>query len=162
FGHAKDGAGEKRVLAASELGMEAGADFEKRTDASVNFGPAGGRSGNSGQDLQERRFAGAVAADEAEDFAFTDVERDVFEGVERLVAGTAEDGKRGFDGAFESVPEAGIGVEAAAVELGERFSVDDGGHGVASAACWLAGATEGARKERRTRRARRWEGRSMR
>jgi len=47
FGHAENGAGEKRVFAARELGMEAGADFEQRADAAVNFRPTFSGPGDS-------------------------------------------------------------------------------------------------------------------
>ena len=79
FAHAEDGAGEEDVFAAGELGMEAGADFEEAADAAVNFGVAGGGVGDAGEDFEQSGFAGTVAADEAEDFAFLDVEGDVFE-----------------------------------------------------------------------------------
>src|SRR6266700_1353244 len=72
FGHAEDGAGEKGVFAAGELGMKAGADFEERADAAVNLRPAFGGAGDAGEDFEKSGFAGAVAADEAEDFAFVD------------------------------------------------------------------------------------------
>ena len=59
--------------------MKAGADFEEAADASVNFGVAFGGAGDAGEDFQQRAFAGAVAADEADDFALMDLEIDVFE-----------------------------------------------------------------------------------
>ena len=46
--------------------MEAGADFEQAADAAAELDPAGGRLGDAGQELEQRRFAGAVAADDAE------------------------------------------------------------------------------------------------
>src|ERR1700674_2835185 len=92
--HAEDGTGEKRVLAAGQLRMEPGADFEKANDAAVDFRPAGGGARDTGEDFQERGLAGAVAADEADDFAFADFETDVLERPERFFAGAAEDGKR--------------------------------------------------------------------
>ena len=79
FAHAENGAAHVDVFAAGEFGMKAGADFEEAADASVNFGVAFGGSGNAGEDFQQRAFAGAVAADEADDFALTDLEIDVFE-----------------------------------------------------------------------------------
>ena len=47
FGHAENGAGKKSVLAAGELRMEAGTDFEERADAAVDFRPANGGAGNA-------------------------------------------------------------------------------------------------------------------
>jgi len=90
FAHAEDGAGEKSVFAAGKLGMEAGTDFEEGADAAVNLRPAGSGAGDAGKDFEKSGFAGAVATDEAEDFAFADFEGDVFQGPEGFVLGTAE------------------------------------------------------------------------
>ncbi len=113
--HAQDGAGEEGVLAAGELRVEAGADLEKATDASVDFGPAGGGAGDAREDLEQGGFAGAVAADEAEDFAFADVERDVFEGPEGFLLGAAKGLQRGTHEFFQGVAQAGGDLRAAAV-----------------------------------------------
>src|SRR5713226_6763256 len=82
--HAEDGTGEKSVLAASQLGMEARTDFEERADTAANFSPARGGPRNSRQNLQQSCLARTVAADEAEDFTFAHFERNVFQGPERL------------------------------------------------------------------------------
>ena len=66
--------------------MKAGADFEKAADASVKLDLARGRVGDLREDLQEGAFAGAVAADDADDFAFLNVEGDVAQSPERLAA----------------------------------------------------------------------------
>ena len=68
--HAEDGAVEVDVFAAGEFGVEAGADFEQGADAAVDFDVAGGGRGDAGEDLEQGAFAGAVAADDADDFAF--------------------------------------------------------------------------------------------
>ena len=62
--HAQDGAVEVDVVAAGQLGMEAGADLEQRPQAAADTGPAAGRLGDPRQDLDQRRLAGAVAADQ--------------------------------------------------------------------------------------------------
>ena len=72
--HAEDSAGEEGVFAAGELAVEAGADFEEATNASMNLRPSGGRFCNAREDFQEGSLAGAITADETEDFAFADLE----------------------------------------------------------------------------------------
>ena len=62
-------------------------------DAAANLGPAGGRLGDAGEDLQQRDLAGAVAADDADDLAFADLEGDVLQGPKCFIFGTAEDGR---------------------------------------------------------------------
>src|SRR6266513_5940626 len=92
--HAEDGAGEKRVLVAGQLGMKAGADFEKRPDAAVNLRPTSGGTGDAREDFQKSGFASAVAADEAEDFAFADFERHILQGPTGLFLLSAQRSKR--------------------------------------------------------------------
>jgi len=138
--HAKDGAGEESVFAAAELGMEAGAHFQKTADAAVDFGEAGGGTRDARENFEERGFAGAVASDEAEDFAFVHVHGDVFEGPEGFLGGAAQ----GFDGVaseiFQGVAEAGGLLQAAAIVFAEGFGVNygGGGHG------WLDAVGNGA------------------
>ena len=67
--HAEDRAIEVDVFPPGQLRVEARADFEERADASVDLGDAEGRLGDARQDLQERALPGAVAADDADDFA---------------------------------------------------------------------------------------------
>ena len=92
--HAEDCAAEEGVFAAGQFRVKAGADFEQAADASTNLRPSGGRLRNAREDFQQGSLAGAVAADEAEDFAFADFEGDVFQGPESFIFGTAEDGQR--------------------------------------------------------------------
>src|SRR5579885_2869087 len=127
-GHAEDGAGEEGVFAAGEFRMEACADFEEGADAAADFGESGGGAGDAGKDFEEGGFAGAVASDQAEDFAFADLERDVAESPEKFVLGAAKGGEGRTEEAVESVAEAGVGDGGAVVALGERFGLDDGGH----------------------------------
>ena len=87
--HAEDGAVEEDVFAAGELGVEAGADFEEAADAAVELDFAGGRFRNLGEDLEQGAFAGAVAADDADDFAFLNVEGDVSKCPEELGSAAA-------------------------------------------------------------------------
>lgn len=80
FAHAEDGSAEEDVFAAGELRMEAGADFEKAGDAAVEFGVSHGGAGDAREQLEQRGFAGAVSADQADDFALLDFEGNVADG----------------------------------------------------------------------------------
>src|ERR1700741_3422953 len=77
FAHAQDGPAQVCVFAAGQLGVKARANFEEATNASANLRPSGGRFRNAREDFQQCSFAGAIAADEAEDFAFADLEEEV-------------------------------------------------------------------------------------
>jgi hypothetical protein len=77
--HAEDGAAHEDVFASGEFGVETGADFEKAADAAVKFGVSFGGAGDAGEDFKERALAGAVAADQADHFAFFYVEGDVLQ-----------------------------------------------------------------------------------
>ncbi len=67
--HAEDRAVQEDVLAAGQLGMEAGADFEERSDAADDARAAARRRRDARQNLQQRRLARAVAADDADDLS---------------------------------------------------------------------------------------------
>ena len=60
--HPQNSAVEIDVLAAGELGVKAGADLEQRPHAAVDVRVPGRRLGDSGEDLQQRGLARAVAA----------------------------------------------------------------------------------------------------
>src|SRR4051812_12930919 len=68
------------VLAASHVGMEAGAELQQRADAASHGDAAARRLHDSGEEAEERRLPGAVATDERECAPRLDVERDVAEG----------------------------------------------------------------------------------
>src|SRR5919106_3020005 len=67
------------VLAAREVGVEAGAQLEQRADPALGADAAGRRLDDPGDDAEEGRLPGAVAADEPDGLAARDVERDVAE-----------------------------------------------------------------------------------
>ncbi len=127
--HAEDSAGEKSVFAAAELGMETGAYFEEAADAAVDFGEAGSGAGDARKNFEERGFAGAVASDEAEDFAFVDVHRDIFEGPEGFLGGATERFYGVASKIFQGVAEAGSLLQAATIVFAEEFGMDYGGGG---------------------------------
>ena len=81
--HSQDGAAHEHIFAASELRVETCADLEKAADSAMNLRPAFRGARNPGKDFQQRGLAGAVAADETKDFAFADVEGDVFQGPDK-------------------------------------------------------------------------------
>ena len=81
----------ENVFAAREFRVEAGPDFEQATNASVNIRPSAGGFCDAREDFQEGSFAGAIAADETEDFALADFEGDVFQGPKSFIFGAAED-----------------------------------------------------------------------
>src|SRR5207237_1388454 len=68
-----------------KLGMETGADFEEAANASVEFDLASGRFGDLRQDLEQCAFTGAVATNNADNFAFLNVEGDIVQGPKGLV-----------------------------------------------------------------------------
>ena len=74
-----DRAVQEDVLAAGEVGVEAGAELEQRADPSADGDAALGRLDDPGDQAQQRRLAGAVPADEPHGLARLDRERDVLE-----------------------------------------------------------------------------------
>ena len=67
--HPEDRAVQVDVLAAGQLRVEAGPDLEQAADAAADRGAALGRRRDPREDLEQRRLAGAVPADEADDLA---------------------------------------------------------------------------------------------
>src|SRR5580700_4843427 len=59
--------------------MKPGADLEHAGDTAGELDAPLVGLGNAADDLEQRRFAGAVAADDADDFAALDLEGDVLE-----------------------------------------------------------------------------------
>src|SRR5205823_4469162 len=97
--HTEDRAVQVDVFAASQLGMEAGAHLQKAGDAAVDHRAAGRRFGDAAKDLEERRFASAVAANDANDVATLDFEGYVLKGPKILVG-------RGTTGKLPGPPQA--------------------------------------------------------
>ncbi|CAA9406152.1 MAG: hypothetical protein AVDCRST_MAG64-1988 [uncultured Phycisphaerae bacterium] len=84
--HPEDRAVEEDVLAAGQLGVEAGADLQQRRDPPAEHRPALARLGDAAEDFQQRALAGAVAPDEADHLAAVHLERGVLQRPERLGA----------------------------------------------------------------------------
>src|SRR5262249_45947209 len=68
---------QKDVLASGEIEVKAGAELEQRADPPTGDDPAGGRLEDAGDQLEERRLAGAVPADQAERLPRRDLERHI-------------------------------------------------------------------------------------
>jgi len=60
--------------------MEAGADLQQAADAALDLDLAAGGGDDAREGLEHGAFAGAVAADNAEDLALADLEADVAQG----------------------------------------------------------------------------------
>ena len=75
--HVEDRAVQEDVLAAGELGMEARAHLEQRSDPAAQPRLAPRRRRDPGEDLEQRALAGAVVADHAEGLAALHLEVDV-------------------------------------------------------------------------------------
>ncbi len=66
--------------------MEPGSNLEEAADAAVELDRPLGRLGDAREELEQRALAGAVAADEPEDLALPDLEGDVAQRPQSLVA----------------------------------------------------------------------------
>ncbi|HVB58285.1 MAG TPA: hypothetical protein VNE63_17900 [Candidatus Acidoferrales bacterium] len=124
FAHAEDGAAEENVFAAGKLRMKAGADFEKAGDAAVEFGVSDGGPRDAREQFEQRGFARAVSADQADDFALFHLE------------GNVADGPDDFLGRAFAVPAKCVGENVAqkrtlpralanAVALADSFDAND-------------------------------------
>ena len=77
--HPKDSAVQKDVLAPRKLLVKPGAHFQETRHSSCNGNPTLSGIGNAAENFQERRFAGAIAADDANAVAAQDLERHILE-----------------------------------------------------------------------------------
>ena len=80
--------------------METGADFQQRADAAVEIDLAGGGFGDAAEDFEQRALARAVAADDADDVALSDVEGHVAQRPERFLRGAPERMARALEERF--------------------------------------------------------------
>ena len=74
---------EIHVFAAGQLGVEPGAELDERHDVSGHTDSPARRPGDARNQLEQRRLAGAVAADDAEARALRHLERDIAQRVDR-------------------------------------------------------------------------------
>ena len=110
--HADEEAVDNGVFAAADVGMEARAELEQGRKTAGRFDRALARPRKARHHAEERALAAAVGADDAEELALGDIERDVAHGPERLARAAR----------FPGAPR----VEERRLELGARL-----GHGVA-------------------------------
>lgn len=139
FVHAQDGAVEEDVFAPGEFGVKAGADFEQAGNAPFDFDLSTGGGGDAREDFEQGAFAGAVAPNDAENFALFDGEGDVAQRPDGFGAGggvLCADFEQGVGFAararppdFEVVGERAGADLSETVGFGEVFDGDDGGHG---------------------------------
>ena len=85
FVHAEQLAVDHQIVVAAELGVEAGAKLDQRRDAAIDLDAAGRRLQGAGNDLQQRRLAGAVAADDADRLPLAHLEIDPLQHGGKLV-----------------------------------------------------------------------------
>ena len=98
-GHAEERAGEADVVAARQVGVEAGTERQQARHVADDVDGALVRLDDPGEDLEQRALAGAVRADDREALAVDEPERDVAEGPEvgRSVAPLQEVPERAAD-----------------------------------------------------------------
>ena len=135
-----DGGIQEGVLAAGELGIEAGPKLQQGRHPSAQSHAAGGRGHGSGDDLQQGALARAVLAHDAEGGALFDLEADFPQGPEVLVVAAPRK-----DQLLQ--PGRGLGVDA--VVLGNVIDGDGihgqiAGTGKGGRASGLAGAAPAA------------------
>src|ERR1035437_439092 len=85
-GEPENGTVEINVVAAAEFGVESGAQFEPGRHASVDTNRTGSGMKDAGDHLQQSAFAGAIFPHNAEGFAALDLEANVVQRPEILVA----------------------------------------------------------------------------
>ena len=126
--HAEDRAAEIDVLAAGQLGMKSRAHFQQAADTAVNFREAGGGPGDAREQLQQRGFPGAVAADQPDDFALFHVEGHIAQRPDKILGfarATALEGRG--EGARDYIAQGEVALAFAdAIAFAQSFHVDDG------------------------------------
>src|SRR5262249_5445670 len=105
--HAEDGAVQVDVLPPRELRVKPGSHLEQGADAAANLHITARRLGDARQDLEQGALAGAVAADDSQDLAAFELEGDVVERTEAVLAprGLAVSAKQGDQAVRELVTQ---------------------------------------------------------
>ena len=136
--HAEDGAIEEDVLPTGQFGMEAGANLQQARHAAAEPDPAFGGLGDSRQDLEQRRLASAVAADDPHHIPPRDFEIDSLQrpellrrfGGRRFSAGTtSQTCRQTVDPVGDRFAQAGrrfSGEMPKLVAFAQIFGTDDG------------------------------------
>src|SRR6267154_4313748 len=77
--HAEDRAVEVNVFTTAELRVKPGSNLEQAGNAASQHHSTGGRLGDAAEDLEQRAFTGAVAADNAHHLAWLYLEGDILQ-----------------------------------------------------------------------------------
>ena len=139
LGHAEDRSVQEDIFPPGEVRVESRPDFQQRGDPPRDADPAFGGGGDPAQDLQERGFPGAVAADQADPVALAHLEIDMAQRPELLEVHSDIVGGKGVaePPAYRPAPFGELFVETlfpvhAAVPddifLADIFDPDDGAH----------------------------------
>lgn len=107
---------EVNILTASELHIEADAEFDERNKIAINDDLTAAGVVDAGENFEKGRFTGAVATDDTDELAFFDVEADV---VENLLIAIALDTAETIEDGLLKTPRA-LGGKAEG--LGEVFN----------------------------------------
>ena len=124
--HPEDRTVQVDVLASCQLLVEARPDLEQAADPAADLGAPGRRRGDPGEDLQQRRLPGAVAADDAQHLALRYLEGDVLErpdlGCRTVVLAARKASRRMHHGLAQRAVRRLVLAEA--VLLGEGVDLD--------------------------------------
>ena len=133
--HPEHRAVQEDVLAAGELGMEAGSHLQQASDPTTDLSAAARRRRDPGEDLEQRRLARAVAADDAEHLALLHLERDVPERPDLLVVDSVVSPGEAPSGRGERVAKRPVGALQLAdpVALRKLLRQDCDAHQIVSA-----------------------------
>src|SRR5258708_38401214 len=108
--------------------MKTCAHFEEAADAAMNFRPTRSWPRDAGKNLEKRGFAGTVAANQPQHFAFTDLQRDVVQRPEGVRLLPLKHGPRRAHGAREGVAKkSGGGARAPLVARADAVGFNHGG-----------------------------------
>ena len=83
--HSQQGRVQVGVFAAGELRMHSGSHFDECPDSSADLGESSAWLRDARQQLEQGALPGAVAANDAQHFAFLESEGDIFEGPQNLL-----------------------------------------------------------------------------
>src|SRR5262249_42166070 len=133
--HAEDRPVEVNVLAAGQLRMKAGTDFEQAAYSAADLSTSFGRRRDPAEDLQQRRLAGAVRTDHADHLALPSLEGDVLQRPDRLARLMNVAGAEPLDPVHERVSQRAVGRSELAdlILLRQSLGSDRGRHQIVSA-----------------------------
>src|SRR5262249_28031420 len=129
--HTENSAIKVDVLAAGQLRVETGADFQQARYPAPELDPPAGRLGDPTKDLEQRRFPGSIAADDSYHLRRLNLETDVPQRPDRLrllAPGLAGTGPGRSECPRDRLAQSPVAVAAPvvtqAVYLGQVFDAD--------------------------------------